>query len=242
MSTEPRLYGLPDAEELWDDPGAVWESDIQPWYRGGGDTWTIEEWTIRPNAELVGDPQPIAETVAEYASDQMGLEAGWDYWEAASKDPEVLQAFQKAMWLLASKVSYKQADERVAVHVVTLQDGDWGRPLLNGEPLDVPAVVPESREHLEPPRRWSLFHPLPKGEHMSKYKSGDVVSVDGYGAYTVSVDNGHAVWLADLPDRMAIDEGHMVNSRGVRHGDWGAPPRYNRWVVKSRVGIPETEQ
>ena len=127
------IYGLPDAEVLYDDPVEVWENEIDHWRTEEHDRWTIEKWTTCSNTQFVPDPENIAQTVSEYAADNMGLENGWESWEDAALDKEVLEAFTKAIHLLASKVTYQSADAKIGEHVITLDVN--GEPLIDGEAL-----------------------------------------------------------------------------------------------------------
>lgn len=49
--------------------------------------------------------------------------------------------------------------------------------------------------------------------------------MNGEGPFTVDVDNGAAVHLGDVPDRMAHSD------PSPRAGKWGGPPRLNRWFL-----------
>lgn len=130
----PNLFGVPHAETLYDDPATVWETDIEDWVGYHDEReWTIEEWTAKGPERYMPAPALIAEQIAEWSADEMGLEGAGDAWDDATKDPNVINEIHRAMTHMASKVAYRIADEKVAEHKVTL-DAD-GQPLLNGQPM-----------------------------------------------------------------------------------------------------------
>ena len=67
---------------------------------------------------------------------------------------------------------------------------------------------------------------------MNELAEGTMVKVDGRGPWPISVDNGHAVWVPDLPDEMSYYEGWLP-----RAGESGGPSKYNRWVTHDRIQV-----
>lgn len=135
------LYCLSGDERAYTDPAECYESCLEPFAEDDtttvpGRAHVIEEWTARPAGSYLPDPKNIAERVAEWAADEMGVDDAWDdHWGKACKDPEVIAAYRAAGELLASKVSWLMCGEKVGELTVT-----WtadGSPLLDGEPMYV---------------------------------------------------------------------------------------------------------
>jgi hypothetical protein len=61
-----------------------------------------------------------------------------------------------------------------------------------------------------------------------RYQPGDLVTYRG-AQCTVNVDNGEAVYLPDMPDRLAVRDTHP------KAGKFGGPPLLNRWASKEHV-------
>jgi hypothetical protein len=138
MSGPDRLYGLAIASDgLFDSPAGVYEADIEP-YLGfllerQSPAMAIDEWTVHPPSYHLPTADAVAEHVYEHACDMEMSEDCDEEYRRVSQDPDVLAAFQSALDLMASKVTYRMADKLVATHTLT-----WtadGAPLLDGEPL-----------------------------------------------------------------------------------------------------------
>jgi hypothetical protein len=126
-----RLYCVPGAEECFDNPGDAYENGIEPYLPDEREV--IEEWSVHSPSHHLPSADRVAEYVYEFASDvEMDENCDEDY-QRASLDPDVVAAFQAALDLLASKVTYRMADQLVATHLVTWDEK--GRPLLDGEPM-----------------------------------------------------------------------------------------------------------
>jgi hypothetical protein len=96
------LYGLEGAEILHDDPHDVWEL----WWDDGGEgVTTIEEWTVTGFAEFVRSADVIAESEAEWACDDAGMEGAGEAIMRAAARPEVIAAFEAARQALIEGVS-----------------------------------------------------------------------------------------------------------------------------------------
>jgi hypothetical protein len=140
-----RLYGLPGAESLdatlndcydrWrddyadDDPATFADVVVR-----------IEEWTIAPHRV----PDYIIDYAVECVTDRMGDEGDEDYsdqWEEAAEQDDVKAAFRAAADLLASKVTYRMADELVATHVLTHDRSGRAFLAATGAPLYTTKVV-----------------------------------------------------------------------------------------------------
>lgn len=133
LARPERLYGLPHAEYLYGDPAEVWETEIDGQYDEDETAWTIEEWTATTAADRIVGGLSIVEGVMEYLCEEM-VESG-DAWTDVVGDAEVIAAADALSALIASKVTYRWAEKKVADHTITL-DGE-GKPLLNGEPMYV---------------------------------------------------------------------------------------------------------
>lgn len=133
--SDDRMYCVPYAEIMHTDPTDVWELQID-WTPDHGpvpeDGWIIEEWTVRPVVFLGDYADTVAERVGEDLCDESEwTEDGMDAVSRAAGHPDVVAAFQEALDLLCSKVTYRMADEKVAEHRVTV-DAE-GEPIMNGE-------------------------------------------------------------------------------------------------------------
>lgn len=129
--TVERLYGSPGAERLWDDPATVYEEHEDVWIPGA--TYSIEEWSVRPQRDFLPSADSVIERLVEGVEEVD--EDGADAWTNASLKPEVVAAFEAALDLLCSKVSYVMAEKLLTVHDLTFDPE--GKPLLDGEPLYV---------------------------------------------------------------------------------------------------------
>jgi len=144
MSDE-RLYGVPHAEWMQDDPAETYENAIED---GFGVPMVIEEWTVRPPSADLPHLDTVLDWVAEMACEDAGGEGYDDAWDAATKRPDVREAMRAALELIASHVGFKMADTLVATHTVTW-DAD-GEPLFNGEPMYVATKGP-MKLYVSPP-------------------------------------------------------------------------------------------
>lgn len=127
---EERLFGLPGAERLDFGPEEVWESHVE------ADDLTpmkIEEWTVVSQANLLPSAETILDHMLEHWVAEEVIEEVWESWDYAQRLPDVVAAFRRAMDLLATKVTGRMADKRIAVHTVTYTDE--GEPLYDGEPF-----------------------------------------------------------------------------------------------------------
>lgn len=135
-----RLYGVPHAEALWNDPAAVYEQDIEPCLHGDErEPRVIEEWTVHPPDYHLPSADRLVEWLVEWAADQGELD--WDGAERLEKQAEhvtVTDAAEHLLAALAARITYRMADRRVAEHVVTWNP--QGEPLLDGFPLYQPSA------------------------------------------------------------------------------------------------------
>lgn len=139
-----RLYGVPHAEALWDDPAAVYEQDIEP-YSDGDERQPriIEEWTVHPPDYHFPSADRLVEWLVEWAADQGELD--WDGAERLEKQAEhvtVTDAAENLLAALAARITYRMADRKVAEHIVTWSPE--GEPLLDGFPLYRPSHSADS--------------------------------------------------------------------------------------------------
>lgn len=147
MSTKPdRLYGVPGAEQLHLDMSDAYELQIDPYFP---DDWeevwsqterSIEEWTVQPASNHLPTVDVVLDWIIECAAEELIDESWFDHCERAGRLPDVVEAFDEARTLLASKIKYWMADKLVASHMVTWSDPDT--PLVNGQPLYHPTKPP----------------------------------------------------------------------------------------------------
>lgn len=136
MSEEHHLFGTPGAEQLYIDLATAYEY----WMEDGfppPDALTVvefEEWTVVPATGHLPRVDRVLDFVVEWTAENGDLdEYGAEAFEKAATHEDVKVALATALDLLASKVGYRMADEKVATHVIT-HDAE-GRPMLNGELL-----------------------------------------------------------------------------------------------------------
>lgn len=120
MTAEPHLFGLPGAEEM--DTGI--SGAYEQWtYDYGADelpdlTVTVEEWTTKRPEVSPYDLSLAVENLVERVTDE-GDENYVECWEEAAELPDVMAAFQAAADLLASKITYRMADNQIHTHVIS---------------------------------------------------------------------------------------------------------------------------
>lgn len=129
-----RLYGLPHAEVMYDDPATVWELELEPNVDTDGET-TIEEWTVHEPGYHLPSVDRLLEWIEEWTLD-MG-EVSED-WRMPGDHPDVQAAARALLDAIAGAVDYRMAKDMVDVHRLAwsdLNDGGEGTVTLDGEPL-----------------------------------------------------------------------------------------------------------
>jgi len=104
---EQHLYGKPGDEHMHFDAQDVLDSC-------DGDEVEIEEWTVHPPRYHLPPAVNLLEWLAE--SDYDVTEEWWESASDAAADPEVVAAAEALLDAMASKITYRMADKRVAVH------------------------------------------------------------------------------------------------------------------------------
>lgn len=133
MSEEQRLYGTPGADRMHFEPETVYEeidSDFDE-ERGQGHSAIIEEWSVHDPKYHLPAAHVVLEWMDEWVADNG--EIGEDYALNSAFDEEVIASTRALLDLIASKVTYRQADKHLRDMTVTW-DVD-GEPLLDGEPI-----------------------------------------------------------------------------------------------------------
>lgn len=128
---ERRLFGRPGDEVLYDSAAEVWET-YEDQFEEDPLPNTIEEWSVTKASDMLPSPDTLIEYLLERWVADETAEDGWDLWNNAGGNLEVVGAFQAAIDLLGSKVHYCIADKLLAEHVLTIVDGE---PHLDGEPM-----------------------------------------------------------------------------------------------------------
>lgn len=131
-----RLYGVPHAERLFIDPGAVWEFEIEPFFGDADDSleWVVEEWTVMPTERAIPTADDIVEWIEEQARD--GDFYTEDPFLGGPTNPEVLAAAEALRAEVAKCITWFMADKMVAKHSITIVDGE---PMWDGGPMYVEA-------------------------------------------------------------------------------------------------------
>lgn len=133
--TNERLWGLPGAERMHSDVAELWEADIEPYTDVLDERRSrfVEEWTVCPPSTHLLSPSDLLYAIHERVHDdgELTLDGGEDYFN--ENDPKLLAAAQTLLDAIAETVTWRQADERIATHVVSW-DVD-GNPKCDGEPI-----------------------------------------------------------------------------------------------------------
>jgi hypothetical protein len=140
MTTEDRLFGVPDSEDMHRDLGSAYESQVEPWVdEHDRRPRIIEEWTTLPAGSTFRSARSIVEWLCEDAADD-APEGFYDRIAHLDRDPKVLAAAEALRDALVEHATdYWIADKRVAEHTITWDDA--GEPLVNGESLYVRAPL-----------------------------------------------------------------------------------------------------
>jgi len=143
MSQPKSLFGLPGAECLYPDVASVWEVEIEGWCedRDGafdfGSEVVIEEWSVRNPLEALPDADDLILWIQDEASDcGEWTEDPWGN-NSLTGDREVVEAAKNLMALLAAKVTYHMADEKIREHRLVIPR-QGGVPLVGGVALYSP--------------------------------------------------------------------------------------------------------
>lgn len=140
----PNLFGVPDAEVLYDSIAEVYESEFEPFFDGVEERdasrhMTVEEQGSRYATDGVPEPWRIIEWIVDTYDD--GDMAPDDDGRTGRKIAESLavKAAAQALYDAAcAAVSYRWADGViVATHRITWDAN--GDPLVDGEPMYRPA-------------------------------------------------------------------------------------------------------
>ena len=144
MTDEKRLFGTPGAEYLESTLAAAFERHVEPYYEIAGlreKPVELEEWTVADNRSFMPTVAHVIDHVVEYTADNAVIEEWYGRAEQWSAHPEVVEAFQKAVDILADKIDFWMADKHVASHWVTVDADD--QILVDGEPLYSPRPDPD---------------------------------------------------------------------------------------------------
>lgn len=132
------LFGLPGEGAMEDSIAGVyeaWVDDVEP---ADCSPFTVEEWTSRPLGNELISTARVLEWMNEHLADEGFEEWDWERIDAVFRDAEVVAAFDVARDVLKAKLSgWVMADIKIADHIVTW--GADGKPLVDGEPIYVPA-------------------------------------------------------------------------------------------------------
>lgn len=128
---DERLWGIPDAVDMYFDAAAAYEAEIDP-YADEHDRRprVLEEWTVTDPVSHFPAADWITEWIAESACEGI-TEHGHDAVMDLANHPDVLAAAEALRQVMAKHLTYRMADTLVAEHTVTW-DAD-GNPLLDGE-------------------------------------------------------------------------------------------------------------
>ena len=120
-----RLYGMAGGEAKYLTPLAAFEAEAWELDPTAGETsWPVDEWTVRS----AGNVLPTADQVINAILDNLFLamrieEPVYELLEDAATD-QVRSYFQLALDRWAAEATTQIADQQVAVHIVTLVDGN----------------------------------------------------------------------------------------------------------------------
>lgn len=115
--SEKRLWGLPHADVMYFDYDAVYELEIEPFLDSEAlKPWIVEEWTVHPPEYHFPAPSTLIEWLIEGAMDGGEVGEGWGD-NLESDNEEFIAKAEELISLIASKVRYRMADEKVAEHM-----------------------------------------------------------------------------------------------------------------------------
>lgn len=129
-----RLYGLPHAERMYLDVASLYESEIDPDFDPDCDhrthEWTVEEWSVADPLTLITQANWFLEKIEESLCEAHTHDN--DDCHHIFTHPDVLAAAQHLREVIASKVTWQQAEALVAEHKLTVV-GD--EPYFDGGPV-----------------------------------------------------------------------------------------------------------
>lgn len=133
-----RLYGLPHAERMYLGVASLYESEIDPDLDVDSEDhaeFTVEEWSVADPLSLITQADWFLENLEERLCEEHTHDN--DDCHHIFTDPDVLAAAERLREIIASKVTWQQADVLVAEHKLTMVGGD---PYFDGEPVYGPVA------------------------------------------------------------------------------------------------------
>ena len=140
----PRLYGLSEAEHLYDDIASVWELEIEPMIMGPGKA-LIEEWTVYDPGHHLPVADDIIASVWEWAVTWGEVAEDWGE-DFPLKDEDVRAVADDLLRVIADRIKYRMANEVVATHTIEWTGDEGENPLLDGEPMYRPSQPDQPEE------------------------------------------------------------------------------------------------
>lgn len=110
--TGERLYGMPGAEWMYDDPADVVKDFARDVDMGGYEV-TIEEWSVHPPRYHLPTAEDVIDWATEYAAGNEVSE-GYGHASDAAKHPSVTVAAGAFLDALAARITWREADRHVA--------------------------------------------------------------------------------------------------------------------------------
>lgn len=134
-----RLFGLPDAEHLYDEAATVWETDIEPCIEPGSGQAVVHEWTVHDPIEHLPNPDHVIDFIYEVACDTGEVAEDWGE-DFPLGDDVVRSATETLLRVIANRIHYRMAKDKVAEHVIEWDaTEDDVTVTLDGEPMYVPS-------------------------------------------------------------------------------------------------------
>lgn len=130
--SQPYLFGVPSAEDLYDDIITAFELQIDPMLGNNpkdGEFYYIDQWAIRGTKDLLPTKEMLIDWVTEWAYGETFSEG---YAEDVS-DSAPLEQISKVIDEWTNKITYRVSGRKVARHTITF--GKSGEPRINGHPL-----------------------------------------------------------------------------------------------------------
>lgn len=119
-----RLYGLEHAEVLYRDIDTVWEAELELFADAQSfKPWIVEEWTVHDPKYHFPTAAHVIDQIFEWVDDTGEVSENW----SSGLGPHAHEFIDKAeelIDLMASKVTYRMADKRVATHELELKGTD----------------------------------------------------------------------------------------------------------------------
>ena len=125
-----RVFGLSEAEQLYDSIASVWEAELDSEVEGAGEA-IIEEWTLLSPLAHLPSRKRLLDWIFDWACQNGDVLEEWSFPE---NNNDIDRAADALLDTIAGEVTYHMVNKRVRTYLITWgEDGE--SPLVDGEPL-----------------------------------------------------------------------------------------------------------